>query len=68
MDGRTLGGKIHQSGGGVGRNIADALGKLGMKPYLMSAVGVDHFGEYLLEQTIPHLVSFLMRFFGKYLK
>lgn len=57
MDGRMLMGKINQSGGGVGRNIADALGKLGVNPFFVSAVGTDLFGKFLLDSTIPHLSS-----------
>ncbi|KAK6633341.1 hypothetical protein RUM44_003943 [Polyplax serrata] len=55
MDGRTFKGKIAQAGGGVGRNIADALGKLGTSPFLISAVGNDEFGNFIMTQTIPHL-------------
>jgi sugar/nucleoside kinase (ribokinase family) len=41
----------------VGRNIADALGKLGAKPFLISAVGSDQTGNYLLKSTLKHVVS-----------
>lgn len=55
MDGRTVGGRIRQSAGGVGRNIADALGKLQRcPPLLLSAVGPDLYGQFLMG-NINHL-------------
>ncbi|CAH1402769.1 unnamed protein product [Nezara viridula] len=55
MDGRTVKGTIRQSAGGVGRNIADALGKLQRcPPLLLSAVGPDLYGQFLLD-NIKHL-------------
>ncbi|KAK9512827.1 hypothetical protein O3M35_001157 [Rhynocoris fuscipes] len=57
MDGRTLPGIITQTPGGVGRNIADALGKLYRTPPLfLSAVGSDQFGTFLLE-SVKHVDS-----------
>lgn len=57
MDGRTVEGRIRQSAGGVGRNIADALGKLQRcPPLLLSAIGSDLYGKFLLD-NINHLVS-----------
>jgi bifunctional ADP-heptose synthase (sugar kinase/adenylyltransferase) len=41
----------------VGRNIADALGKLGTRPFLISAIGNDHHGDYLINNTLKHIVS-----------
>jgi len=41
-------GKLHTSFGGVGRNIAECLGRLGTNPLLVSSVGNDHQGEMLL--------------------
>ncbi|XP_054283988.1 uncharacterized protein LOC129000928 [Macrosteles quadrilineatus] len=57
VEGRTLQGHIRSSGGGVGRNIADALAKLSpyLQPKLVSAVGDDLYGTYLIEQTVNHL-------------
>ncbi|XP_066905515.1 uncharacterized protein [Halyomorpha halys] len=55
MDGRTVLGKIGQSAGGVGRNIADALGKLQKcTPLLLSAVGPDLYGQFLVD-NMKHL-------------
>lgn len=56
MDGRLLPGKVSQCGGGVGRNIADALGKLEVGTFLISAIGNDDFGNQIA-RTVPHLVS-----------
>jgi bifunctional ADP-heptose synthase (sugar kinase/adenylyltransferase) len=56
-NGSTHRGEIRQSGGGVGRNIADALGKLGARPFLISAIGNDHAGDYLVKNTLKHIVS-----------
>lgn len=58
MDGRTIGGKIYESGGGVARNIADALGKLpNINPFLITAIGKDNAGYFIKTNTISHLVS-----------
>ncbi|PSN44599.1 Pseudouridine kinase [Blattella germanica] len=54
-NGSTHRGEIKQSGGGVGRNMADALAKLGANPFLISAIGVDQTGEYLLQSTLNHV-------------
>jgi sugar/nucleoside kinase (ribokinase family) len=37
--------------------MADALGKLGAQPFLISAIGNDQTGDYLLENTLGHVVS-----------
>lgn len=58
-NGSTHRGEIRQSGGGVGRNIADALGKLGAHPFLISAIGNDQTGNYLLKNTLKHVVSII---------
>lgn len=55
-------GQIEQSGGGVGRNIADAMGKLHVPPRFVSAVGSDQPGNYLLSQTLKNVVS---KMYGK---
>ncbi|XP_021917454.1 uncharacterized protein LOC110828757 isoform X3 [Zootermopsis nevadensis] len=54
-NGSTHAGQIRQSGGGVGRNIADALGKLGTLPFLISAIGNDYAGDYLVKNTLKHI-------------
>ena len=40
-------GKVTISAGGVGRNVAENIARLGILVKLLSAVGADHFGEYL---------------------
>ncbi|XP_031564349.1 pseudouridine-metabolizing bifunctional protein C1861.05-like [Actinia tenebrosa] len=42
-------GKVRMSFGGVGRNIAEALSRLKMKPLFISAVGEDPLGAMLLD-------------------
>ena len=41
MNGATYQGKISQSFGGVGRNLADCLSRLDLNPVFVSAVGRD---------------------------
>ncbi|XP_075236373.1 uncharacterized protein LOC142333255 [Lycorma delicatula] len=53
LDGRMLGSKIHQTGGGVARNLAEALAKFDMNPRFLSAVGNDLFGKFIREFTEP---------------
>ena len=43
-------GSCHESDGGVGRNIAEVLGRLGSRPILFSAVGEDSRGLSLMER------------------
>lgn len=59
IEARTFAGRFRQIGGGVGRNLADALGRLGVSPRLVSAVGDDLNGKFLLTQTLNHLVRFV---------
>ena len=42
-------GKVRTSAGGVGRNIAENLARLGTDTRLLSAVGNDQYGHHLLE-------------------
>jgi pseudouridine kinase len=44
-------GEIRVSAGGVGRNIAENLGRLGVPTLLLSAVGDDEAGRHILEVT-----------------
>lgn len=44
-------GEIRLSHGGVARNVAENLARLGMETTLISAVGPDDFGRQLLEQA-----------------
>lgn len=41
-------GRVHRAFGGVARNVAENLGRLGWRPKLVSAVGADEDGETLL--------------------
>jgi len=43
-------GRISESPGGVGRNIAENLARLGVQPYLISAFGTDAHGRWLREE------------------
>ncbi|KAJ0076985.1 hypothetical protein Patl1_36349 [Pistacia atlantica] len=40
----TTPGKVHYREGGVARNVAECMSKLGAKPYMISAVGIDMAG------------------------
>lgn len=42
-------GQVRMSFGGVGRNLAECLARLGLKPILVSAVGTDPLGVMLLK-------------------
>lgn len=42
---------IHASFGGVARNVAENLARLGMKPILLSVVGKDQIGDDLIAAT-----------------
>ncbi|MBJ7538009.1 carbohydrate kinase [Marinomonas transparens] len=44
-------GTINQSPGGVGRNIAENLARLGEKVHLIAPIGEDQRGNWLIEQT-----------------
>ncbi|XP_071935469.1 pseudouridine kinase-like isoform X1 [Coffea arabica] len=46
----TTPGKVLYALGGVARNVAECMSKLGTKPYMISAVGLDMAGNLLLEQ------------------
>ncbi|XP_037082563.1 pseudouridine-5'-phosphate glycosidase 2-like, partial [Pollicipes pollicipes] len=54
LDGSTHRGRIMQRYGGVARNVADALSRLGHRPHFLSAVGRDELGESLLTNN-PHM-------------
>ncbi|XP_063303670.1 uncharacterized protein LOC134602585 isoform X2 [Pelobates fuscus] len=47
--GQTNPGQVHQSFGGVGRNLADCLSRLGEKPLFISALGQDEHAESLIQ-------------------
>ncbi len=44
-----------QSCGGVARNISENLGRIGYETFLISAIGDDPEGKWLLEQTAPYV-------------
>ncbi|XP_039295710.1 pseudouridine-metabolizing bifunctional protein C1861.05 [Nilaparvata lugens] len=46
-------GSVRHMGGGVARNMAEALSRLGCHPCLLSAVGNDNIGQLLLQLTPP---------------
>lgn len=46
--GDSVPGNVTMSGGGVGRNIAEAAGRLGLVPALVSSVGTDAAGGVIL--------------------
>ncbi|XP_040294718.1 pseudouridine-metabolizing bifunctional protein C1861.05-like [Bufo bufo] len=43
--GQTNPGQVHQSFGGVGRNLADCMSRLGYRPLFISAVGQDDLSD-----------------------
>ncbi|KAL3627150.1 hypothetical protein CASFOL_028513 [Castilleja foliolosa] len=45
----TTPGKVVYTLGGVARNVAECMSKLGQKPYMISAIGLDFPGNILLE-------------------
>lgn len=58
LDGRMLAGQMKRVSGGVGRNIADALGRFGHDVCFMSAVGDDSNGDTIIK-SLGHIVSIL---------
>ena len=56
-NGGTYPGRVQQSFGGVGRNIADCLTRLGTEPLFVSAVGGDTHAENLLH-SCKHMVRY----------
>ncbi|XP_053321261.1 uncharacterized protein LOC128492651 [Spea bombifrons] len=46
--GQTNPGRVHQSFGGVGRNLADCLSRLGEKPLFISALGQDDHADSVI--------------------
>ncbi|KAM4676558.1 uncharacterized protein O3C94_009010 isoform 1-T2 [Discoglossus pictus] len=47
--GQTNPGRVHQSFGGVGRNLADCLNRLGVRPLFISAVGQDDHSKSVMQ-------------------
>ncbi|XP_010888082.2 pseudouridine-metabolizing bifunctional protein C1861.05 isoform X2 [Esox lucius] len=46
--GQTNPGSVHQSFGGVGKNLADSLSRLGQRPLFISAIGTDSHSDAVL--------------------
>jgi len=55
LDGRMLAGQMKRVSGGVGRNIADALGRFGHDVRFLTAVGDDSDGRSII-QSLEHIV------------
>jgi pseudouridine kinase len=51
VPGTSIPGTVHLTIGGVGRNIAENLARLGVRTTLLSAVGDDAIGRIVLEHT-----------------
>ena len=49
-------GGVRQSYGGVGRNLADVLARLGCNPLFISAIGDDSHSKSFLQNN-KHIVS-----------
>ncbi|XP_069823709.1 uncharacterized protein [Dendropsophus ebraccatus] len=47
--GQTNPGKVHQSFGGVGRNLADCMSRLGVRPLFISALGQDDLSDSVFQ-------------------
>ncbi|XP_054689087.1 uncharacterized protein LOC129209141 isoform X4 [Grus americana] len=54
--GQTNAGRVRQTFGGVGRNLADCLSRLGLTPLFLSAIGKDEHSESILHYC-HHMVS-----------
>ncbi|XP_060851868.1 uncharacterized protein LOC132930169 [Rhopalosiphum padi] len=54
LDGRMLAGQMKRVSGGVGRNIADALGRFGHDVCFLSAVGDDSNGDAIIK-SLDHI-------------
>ena len=51
---KVLSGKCKN--GGVARNVAECMSKLGSKPFIVSVVGIDIAGEHLLMLCMVNLL------------
>ncbi len=51
IEGTSNAGRLNISVGGVGRNIAENLARLGVDTTLIAAVGADEFGQMIITQT-----------------
>ncbi|KAM7057018.1 uncharacterized protein M8220_003282 isoform 2-T2 [Acridotheres tristis] len=63
--GQTNAGRVRRTFGGVGRNLADCLSRLGQTPLLLSAVGKDEHLESVLHYCHHMDVSSILQLEGK---
>lgn len=60
-----LAGQMKQVSGGVGRNVADALGRFGHNVRFISAIGDDSNGHSILK-SLNHIVNYTRPLFFFY--
>ncbi|OQV16295.1 hypothetical protein BV898_09603 [Hypsibius exemplaris] len=60
MNGATYSGELFMSCGGVGRNIADCLTRLGSDPILLSAIGQDASAQVVKKHCTHMDLSYLL--------
>ncbi|OXB69350.1 hypothetical protein ASZ78_015750, partial [Callipepla squamata] len=63
--GQTNAGRVRRTFGGVGRNLADCLSRLGLTPLLLSAVGKDEHSESVLHYCHHMDMSAILQLEGK---
>ncbi|KAM6137596.1 uncharacterized protein FYW35_014046 [Pterocles gutturalis] len=63
--GQTNAGRVRRTFGGVGRNLADCLSRLGMTPLFLSAIGKDEHSESLLHSCHHMDMSAVLQLEGK---
>ncbi|XP_075285480.1 uncharacterized protein LOC104338287 isoform X2 [Opisthocomus hoazin] len=63
--GQTNAGRVRRSFGGVGRNLADCLSRLGQTPLFLSAVGKDEHSESVLHYCHHMDMSAVLQLEGK---
>uniref|UniRef100_A0A8B9IVI4 Carbohydrate kinase PfkB domain-containing protein n=1 Tax=Amazona collaria TaxID=241587 RepID=A0A8B9IVI4_9PSIT len=63
--GQTNAGRVRQTFGGVGRNLADCLSRLGQTPLFLSAVGKDEHSESVLRYCHHMDMTAILQLEGK---
>ncbi|XP_042693713.1 pseudouridine-metabolizing bifunctional protein C1861.05-like isoform X3 [Centrocercus urophasianus] len=63
--GQTNAGRVRRTFGGVGRNLADCLSRLGLTPLFLSAVGKDEHSESILHYCQHMDMSAILQLEGK---
>ncbi|XP_065497754.1 uncharacterized protein LOC135992483 isoform X1 [Caloenas nicobarica] len=63
--GQTNAGRVRRTFGGVGRNLADCLSRLGLTPLFLSAIGKDEHSESLLSYCRHMDMSTVLQLEGK---